>query len=82
MIDRPTEDADLFTTSQDVTEFGADVAQVTERLRERGYIVDQARRAPRSRVCTGPPATGSSSTSTWGSTGARTARCTLAAARC
>ncbi|MDN5763694.1 MAG: nucleotidyl transferase AbiEii/AbiGii toxin family protein [Microlunatus sp.] len=46
MIDRPTEDVDLFTTSQDVTEFAAAVDQVTEHLRGRGFSVDQVRRAP------------------------------------
>ena len=46
MIDRPTEDVDLFTSSQDVTEFSAAVDQVTERLRGSGYTVDEARRAP------------------------------------
>lgn len=46
MIDRPTEDVDLFTTSQDVTEFRAAVDQVTEQLRGSGFTVDQTRRAP------------------------------------
>lgn len=46
MIDRPTEDVDLFTTSQDVTEFSAAVDQVTEQLRGSGFTVDQTRRAP------------------------------------
>jgi len=46
MIDRPTEDIDLFTTSQDVTEFSAAVDQVTEQLRGSGFTVDQTRRAP------------------------------------
>lgn len=45
MIDRPTEDVDLFTTSQDVTEFSAAVDQVTEQLRGSGFTVDQTRRA-------------------------------------
>jgi Nucleotidyl transferase AbiEii toxin, Type IV TA system len=46
MIDRPTEDVDLFTTSQDVTAFGTAVDQVTAELRGSGYQVDQTRRAP------------------------------------
>ena len=45
MIDRPTEDVDLFTTSQDVTEFSAAVDQVSEQLRAGGFTVDQTRRA-------------------------------------
>ncbi len=45
MIDRPTEDVDLFTTSQDVSEFSAAVDQVTEQLRGSGFTVDQVRRA-------------------------------------
>lgn len=46
VIDRPTEDVDLFTTSQDVTEFSAAVDAVTEQLRGSGFTVDQIRRAP------------------------------------
>lgn len=45
VIDRPTEDVDLFTTSQDVTEFSAAVDAMTERLRGSGFTVDQTRRA-------------------------------------
>lgn len=45
VIDRPTEDVDLFTTSQDVTEFGAAVDAITEQLRGSGFTVDQTRRA-------------------------------------
>lgn len=46
VTDRPTEDVDLFTTSQDVTEFSTAVDQVTEQLRGSGFTVDQTRRAP------------------------------------
>lgn len=46
VIDRPTEDVDLFTTTQDVTEFGAAVDAMTEQLRGSGFVVDQTRRAP------------------------------------
>lgn len=46
VIDRPTEDVDLFTTSQDVTEFSAAVDAMTEQLRGRGFAVEQSRRAP------------------------------------
>lgn len=45
MIERPTEDVDLFTTNQDVTAFSAAVDQVTDQLRGSGYQVDQSRRA-------------------------------------
>ena len=37
MIERPTEDVDLFTTSQDVTAFSVAVDQVTDQLRGSGY---------------------------------------------
>ena len=45
MIERPTEDVDLFTTNQDVTAFSAAVDQVTDQLRGSGYQVNQSRRA-------------------------------------
>jgi hypothetical protein len=45
VIERPTEDVDLFTTSQDVTAFSAAVDQVTAQLRGSGYRVEQTRRA-------------------------------------
>lgn len=46
VIDRPTEDVDLFTPSQDVTEFGDAVDQVIEQLRGSGFSVEQTRGAP------------------------------------
>lgn len=46
MIERPTEDVDLFTTSQDVTAFGDAVDQVIEQLRGSGFEVEQTRQAP------------------------------------
>ena len=46
LIERPTEDVDLFTTSQDVTAFSAAVDQVTNQLRGSGYQVEQTRQAP------------------------------------
>lgn len=45
IIDRPTEDVDLFTTSQDVTAFGTAVDQVAEHLRGSGFQVEQTRQA-------------------------------------
>ena len=45
VIERPTEDVDLFTTSQDPAAFGAAVDQVIERLRGSGFAVEQVRRA-------------------------------------
>lgn len=44
---RPTEDVDLFTTSQDATEFSAAVDQVSLDLRRSGLRVDQTRQAAR-----------------------------------
>lgn len=46
MIERPTEDVDLFTTSQDVTAFSVAVDQVTNQLRGSGFQVEQTRQAP------------------------------------
>lgn len=46
MIDRPTEDVDLFTTRQDIAHFGIAVDQITSRLRASGLTVDVVRRAP------------------------------------
>src|SRR5689334_16231651 len=46
MIDRPTEDVDLFTTRQDVEDFGVAVDQIVTRLRDSGFAVDLLRRAP------------------------------------
>ena len=46
LIERPTEDVDLFTTSQDVAAFGAAVEQVSGRLRRSGFGVEEVRRAP------------------------------------
>lgn len=71
---RPTEDVDLFTTSQDVTAFSAAVDQVTAELRASGYQVEKIRRASlfaRLRVL---PATGPSWTLTWAWTGGKTIR--------
>ena len=45
MIERPTEDVDLFTTNQDVIAFSTAVDQVTDQLRGSGYQVDETRRA-------------------------------------
>lgn len=45
-IERPTEDVDLFTNSQDPTAFGVAVDQVVADLRENGFEVVQTRRAP------------------------------------
>ncbi len=46
IIERRTEDVDLFTTSQDVPAFSAAVDQVADQLRGSGYRVDQTRQAP------------------------------------
>lgn len=46
VIDRPTEDIDLFTSRPDIGQFGAAVAQVIDDLRDHGYDVDESRRAP------------------------------------
>ena len=46
VIERPTEDVDLFTTNLDAAAFGSAVDQVSERLRGSGFAVDQVRRAP------------------------------------
>ncbi len=46
MIDRPTEDVDLFTADQDVTAFSAAVDQVSADLRGSGFQVEETRRAP------------------------------------
>ena len=45
MIDRATEDVDLFTASQDEVKFSAAVDAITEQLRGNGFTVDQTRRA-------------------------------------
>jgi hypothetical protein len=45
LIDRPTEDVDLFTTNQDTVDFGRAVERVVRDLRESGYHVEEARRA-------------------------------------
>ena len=46
VIERPTEDIDLFTSNQDVSRFGAAVAQVMSDLRRHGFEVEERRRAP------------------------------------
>lgn len=46
LTDRPTEDVDLFTISQDIAGFGTAVDQVTAQLRGSGFHVEQTRRAP------------------------------------
>ncbi len=46
VIERPTEDVDLFTDSQDVKVFSTAVDQVTAQLRGSGFQVEQTRRAP------------------------------------
>ena len=43
LIERPTEDVDLFTTSQDPTAFAGAVEQVTARLQGSGYTVEETR---------------------------------------
>lgn len=56
MIERPTEDVDLFTANQDVTAFGDAVNLVIDQLRHSGFEVEQVRRAPqfaRLQVATG-----------------------------
>lgn len=45
VIDRPTEDIDLFTTMQDADEFARAVDQVKMDLRDNGYEVEEARRS-------------------------------------
>ncbi len=45
VIDRPTEDVDLFTTTQDTAEFARAVQRVEADLRGSGYEVEVARRA-------------------------------------
>lgn len=46
IIERPTEDVDLFTTIQDTGVFSVAVEHVMAVLRQGGYEVEQARRAP------------------------------------
>lgn len=46
VIQRPTEDIDLFTSSQDVDQFGAAVGKVVADLKAHGYDVEESRRAP------------------------------------
>jgi len=46
LIERPTEDVDLFTVRLDVAEFSVAVDQVIEQLQKSGFTVDQTRRAP------------------------------------
>ncbi len=46
IIDRPTEDVDLFTASQDVAAFAVAVDQVVADLRADGFDVEQTRQAP------------------------------------
>lgn len=46
VMQRPTEDVDLFTTSQDVIAFSAAVDQVTAELQRSGYRVERTRQAP------------------------------------
>lgn len=45
VIDRPTEDVDLFTTTRDPVEFVRAVERVSKDLRERGYEIGEVRRA-------------------------------------
>lgn len=45
VIDRPTEDVDLFTATQDTDEFAKAVERVVADLRGSGYQVEEARRA-------------------------------------
>lgn len=46
IIERPTEDVALFTSSQDVPAFAVAVEEVADRLRGSGFRVEQTRRAP------------------------------------
>ncbi len=46
LIERRTEDVDLFTTDQGVAAFSTAVDEVTAQLRVNGFVVDQTRRAP------------------------------------
>ncbi len=46
LIDRPTEDVDLFTNRQDLAAFGTAVDQVAANLRRCGFEVVETRRAP------------------------------------
>lgn len=46
LIERPTEDVDLFTNSQDITEFRTAIDQVVAQLEESGFCVEQTRNAP------------------------------------
>ena len=45
LTERPTEDVDLFTSSQDVNAFADAVGQVTARLQGSGYAVKEIRRS-------------------------------------
>lgn len=45
VTDRPTEDVDLFTPSQDAAEFGRAVERVVADLRSTGFEVEEVRRA-------------------------------------
>ena len=47
MIERPTEDVDLFTDSLDVSRFDRSVDQVIGQLRRSGYEVGETQRVPR-----------------------------------
>ena len=45
LIDRPTEDVDLFTSRTEITAFDAAVRRVVDDLQVRGYVVEEKRRA-------------------------------------
>lgn len=45
VIERPTEDVDLFTSTQDVEQFAAAVRQVVALLRRSGFDAEESRRA-------------------------------------
>lgn len=82
MIDRPTEDVDLFTARQDIAHFGIDVDQIISRLRATGFTVDVVRRHPSSLVSTWLRVTGTGPTSISAWTGGRTIRSVWTSVRC
>ena len=82
VIDRPTEDIDLFTMTQDDDEFARAVDHVVADLRENGYEVEEALRVAQFARLKSSQLKGISSTSTWGWIGARTTQYSSISARC
>lgn len=74
VIQRPTQDVDLFTTSQDVAAFGAAVDQMIAELRGSGFQSSRSAELRSSPGCTWPLMRACSSTSIWAWTGAKRAR--------